>query len=172
MSTHASASHRPLQLPALAGWLVLTFIFAAIGAYASAQAQDFYLQLDRPDWAPPAWLFGPAWTALYLLMAIAAWRVQRAAADGSASASARPELTLYTVQLAVNALWTWLFFSWHLGAWAFAEILVLWVLIGATIVAFWRRDRWAGLLLVPYIAWVSFATCLCYSIWQRNPAVL
>ncbi len=166
MSTHASASQRPMQLPALAGWLVLTFIFAAIGAYASAQAADFYLRLDRPDWAPPAWLFGPAWSTLYLLMAIAAWRVQRTAG------SARPELTLYTVQLAVNALWTWLFFGWHLGAWAFAEILVLWVLIAATIVAFWRRDRWAGLLLLPYLAWVSFATCLCYSIWQRNPAVL
>ncbi|NYE59996.1 tryptophan-rich sensory protein [Duganella sp. 1224] len=166
MSTHASAPHRPWQLPALAGWLVLTFLFAAIGAYASAQAADFYLQLDRPAWAPPAWLFGPAWTVLYLLMGIAAWRVQRA------PGSTRAELTLYTVQLAANALWTWLFFAWHLGAWAFAEILLLWVLIAATIAAFWRRDRWAGVLLVPYIAWVSFATCLCYSIWQRNPGVL
>jgi tryptophan-rich sensory protein len=168
MSTHTSAPHHPLQLPALAGWLILTFIFAAIGAYASAQAADFYLQLDRPAWAPPAWLFGPAWSALYLLMAIAAWRVQRTAI----TASARPALTLYVVQLAANALWTWLFFGWHLGAWAFAEILLLWVLIAATIVAFWRRDRVAGLLLVPYIGWVSFATCLCYSIWQRNPSVL
>lgn len=168
MSTHTSAPHRPLQLPALAGWLILTFIFAAVGAYASAQAADFYLQLDRPPWAPPAWLFGPAWSALYLLMAIAAWRVQRTAT----TASARPALTLYVVQLAANALWTWLFFGWHLGAWAFAEILLLWVLIAATIVAFWRRDRLAGLLLVPYIGWVSFATCLCYSIWQRNPSML
>jgi tryptophan-rich sensory protein len=168
MSTHTSAPHRPLQLPALAGWLILTFIFAAIGAYASAQAADFYLQLDRPAWAPPAWLFGPAWSALYLLMAIAAWRVQRTAT----TTSARPALTLYVVQLAANALWTWLFFGWHLGAWAFTEILLLWVLIAATIVAFWRRDRVAGLLLVPYIGWVSFATCLCYSIWQRNPSVL
>ncbi|MYN25015.1 TspO/MBR family protein [Duganella levis] len=168
MSTHTSAPHRPLQLPALAGWLILTFIFAAIGAYASAQAADFYLQLDRPTWAPPAWLFGPAWSALYLLMAIATWRVQRTAT----TASARPALTLYVVQLAANALWTWLFFAWHMGAWAFAEILLLWVLIAATIVAFWRRDRVAGFLLVPYIGWVSFATCLCYSIWQRNPSVL
>ncbi|QJD93304.1 tryptophan-rich sensory protein [Duganella dendranthematis] len=168
MSTQTAAPHRPLQLPALAGWLILTFIFAAIGAYASAQAADFYLQLDRPAWAPPAWLFGPAWSALYLLMAISAWHVQRTATN----ASARPALTLYVVQLAANALWTWLFFGWHLGAWAFAEILLLWVLIAAIIVAFWRRDRVAGLLLVPYIGWVSFATCLCYSIWQRNPSVL
>lgn len=168
MSTHADIHHRPLRLPALGGWLLLTFIFAAIGAYASASAGEFYMQLDRPAWAPPAWLFGPAWSALYLLMAIAAWRVQRAARPGDA----KPALTLYVVQLAANALWTWLFFAWHRGAWAFVEILVLWALIAATIVAFGRRDKTAGLLLLPYIAWVSFATCLCYSIWQRNPAVL
>lgn len=168
MTTHTTSPHRTLQLPALGGWLVLTFIFAAIGGYASSQAPEFYQQLDRPGWAPPPWLFGPAWTALYLLMAIAAWRVQRVAG----AASARKELTLYVVQLAVNALWTWLFFAWHLGAWAFAEILLLWLLIAATIRAFWRRDRWAGLLLVPYIGWVTFATCLCYAVWQRNPALL
>ncbi|MTV36523.1 TspO/MBR family protein [Duganella radicis] len=168
MTAHATAPHRPLHLPALAGWLLLTFIFAAIGAYASAQAADFYLLLDRPSWAPPAWLFGPAWTALYLLMAIAAWRVQRVAAPGTA----RAELTLYVAQLAVNALWTWLFFAWHHGAAAFGDIILLWLLIAATIVAFWRRDRWAGVLLAPYIGWVSFATCLCYAIWQRNPALL
>jgi tryptophan-rich sensory protein len=167
MSSNATAPHRPLQLPALAGWLLLTFVFAAIGAFASSQAADFYQQLDRPAWAPPAWLFGPAWSLLYLLMAIAAWRVQRTSVS-----TARSALTLYVVQLVANALWTWLFFSWRLGALAFAEILVLWLLIAATIRAFGRHDRWAALLLVPYIAWVSFATCLCYSIWQRNPALL
>ena len=76
------------------------------------------------------------------------------------------------VQLALNALWTWLFFAWRQGAWAFVEILVLWLLIAATIRAFRRRDRIAGLLLVPYIVWVSYAIALCYSIWQRNPSVL
>ncbi|NGZ87210.1 TspO/MBR family protein [Duganella aceris] len=168
MSIHADSHHRPLRLPSLGGWLLLTFAFAAIGAYASAQAGAFYMQLDQPAWAPPAWLFGPAWSTLYLLMAIAAWRVQRTAPPDDA----RPVLVLYVVQLAVNALWTWLFFAWHRGAWAFAEILLLWVLIAATIVAFRRHDKIAALLLVPYIAWVSFATCLCYSIWQRNPAAL
>lgn len=166
MRTHVQP--RPLQLPALGYWLLLTFVFAAIGGYASSQAGAFYAQLDRPDWAPPAWLFGPAWTALYLMMAVAAWRVQRAAGAGGAL----PELTLYAVQLVFNALWTWLFFAWQLGAWSFAEILLLWLLIAATIRAFWRRDRGAGMLLLPYIAWVSFATCLCYSIWQRNPTIL
>lgn len=167
MSLPSHAQDKPLRLPALAGWLLITFAFAAIGAYASAQAGAFYLALDRPAWAPPAWLFGPAWSVLYLLMAVAAWRVQRAATPDNA----RPALILYVVQLAANALWTWLFFAWQRGAWSFAEILLLWTLIAATIIVFSRRDRIAGLLLVPYIAWVSFATCLCYSIWQRNPGV-
>ena len=101
-------------------------------------------------------------------MAVAAWRVYRTASERSV----RPELTLYVVQLALNALWSWLFFAWHNGPLAFAEIIVLWVAIAATIVAFGRRDRVAGLLLLPYIAWVTFAGALCYSIWQRNPGVL
>jgi len=167
MPPPSHAQDKPLRLPALAGWLLITFAFAAIGGYASAQAGVFYLGLERPAWAPPPWLFGPAWSVLYLLMAVAAWRVQRAATPDNA----RPALLLYVVQLAANALWTWLFFAWQRGAWAFAEILLLWMLIAATIVMFSRRDRIAGLLLVPYIAWVSFATCLCYSIWQRNPGV-
>lgn len=168
MTSNAATHSRPLKLSALAGWLLLTFAFAAIGAYASAQASGFYLQLDRPAWAPPAWLFGPAWSVLYLLMGIAAWRVQRTAGERSV----RPEMTLYVAQLALNSLWTWLFFAWHKGAWAFVEILLLWVLIAATIRAFGRRDKVAGLLLLPYLLWVSYATALCYSVWQRNPAVL
>lgn len=166
MTTHAHP--RPLQLPALAGWLVLTFMFAAIGALATAQAGEFYLQLERPSWAPPPWLFGPAWTVLYALMAVAAWRVQRTAP----LPSLRLEMGLFLVQLVLNSLWSWLFFAWHQGAAAFAEIIVLWLAIAATIVVFARRDRLAALLLLPYIAWVSFAGALCYSIWQRNPAVL
>ena len=168
MTPTAPTHAKPLQLPALAGWLLLTFAFAAIGAYASASAGEFYMRLDRPSWAPPAWLFGPAWSVLYLLMGIAAWRVQRTSAEGSV----RPELTLYVVQLALNALWTWMFFAWRQGAWAFVEILVLWLAIAATIRAFGRRDRIAGTLLIPYIVWVSYATALCYSIWQRNPSAL
>ncbi len=168
MTSQAHPPARPLQLPALAGSVVFTFLFAAIGAFATSQAGTFYAQLDRPEWAPPAWLFGPAWTVLYALMAVAAWRVYRTASIRSL----RPELTLYVVQLVLNALWSWLFFAWHNGPLAFAEIIVLWLAIAATIVAFGRRDRLAGLLLLPYIAWVTFAGALCYSIWQRNPGVL
>jgi len=168
MTTHTLPPSRPLQLPALAGWVVFTFVFAAIGAFATSQAGAFYQQLDRPAWAPPAWLCGPAWTVLYALMAVAAWRVYRTASERSV----RPELTVYVVQLALNALWSWLFFAWHHGPLAFAEIIVLWLAIAATIVGFRRRDRVAGLLLLPFIAWVTFAGALCYSIWQRNPGVL
>ena len=168
MTTHAHPPSRSLQLPALAGSLVFTFVFAAIGAFATSQAGQFYQQLDRPQWAPPGSLFGPAWTVLYALMAVAAWRVYRTGVERSV----RPELTLYVAQLVLNALWSWLFFAWHNGPLAFVEIIVLWLAIAATIVAFGRRDRLAGLLLLPYIGWVTFAGALCYSIWQRNPALL
>jgi benzodiazapine receptor len=164
----APASMQPARaaLPALLGWLVLTYAFAALGAIASARAAQFYAQLSRPDWAPPGWLFGPVWTALYLLMALAAWRVGR-----SGIRRAAPALWLYMAQLALNSLWTWLFFAWHLGALSFACIVVLWVLIAATCAVFARRDRLAGMLLWPYLAWVSFAGALCFSVWQRNPAL-
>ncbi|MYM67603.1 tryptophan-rich sensory protein [Pseudoduganella sp. FT55W] len=149
----------------LVAWIALTAGFAALGAAGSASAPVFYAQLDQPSWAPPAWLFGPAWTLLYLLMAVAAWRIAR-------TEHAKPALQLYVAQLVLNALWSWLFFAWHQGALAFACIIVLWLMIAATIVVFKRRDRIAAALLLPYIGWVSFATALCFSIWQRNPGML
>jgi benzodiazapine receptor len=156
------------QLLGFAGWLVLTFAAAAIGAVASAQARTFYLQLIRPEWAPPGWLFAPVWTALYLMMAIAAWLVWRDHGFRRAGGA----LTLFVVQLAANAVWTWLFFVWHQGALAFAEILLLWALIAATTIAFRRLHAWAAALLLPYLAWVSFAAALTYATWQLNPAIL
>lgn len=151
----------------LAGWLALSYAAAAIGAIASAHAPSFYLQLARPGWAPPAGAFGPVWTALYGLMGIAAWLAWRAAGQRWSAA-----LSLFVVQLAVNALWSWLFFRWRLGGWAFADILVLDALVAATLVAFWRIRRGAGLLLVPYLAWICFATALTWAVWQGNPGVL
>ena len=159
---------RQRQIVGLIGWLFVSFIAAAIGAAASVHAGLFYTRLDRPDWAPPPWLFGPVWTVLYALMGIAAWLVWRV--DGfRANKSA---LTLFLVQLALNALWSWLFFGWHRGALAFANILVLWVLIAATLVAFWRSRPLAGALLAPYLLWVSFASVLNYSVWQLNTQIL
>jgi tryptophan-rich sensory protein len=159
---------RNRQLLGLVGWLVASFIAAAIGAAASIQAGAFYARLVRPDWAPPANVFGPVWTVLYLLMGLAAWLVWR---EGGFRAR-RLALGLFLAQLAVNALWSWLFFGWHLGALAFADIVLLWGLLVATLVAFWRVRPVAGALLVPYLLWVSFATALSYSVWQHNPQLL
>lgn len=156
------------QLVGLIGWLVTCFVASAIGALASIRAGSFYLSLDRPEWAPPASVFGPVWSVLYAMMAIAAWLVWR---EGGFR-RARPALTLFLVQLALNALWSWLFFAWRLGALAFVDILLLWVLIVATLIAFWRIRPLAGALLVPYLLWVSFAAALNYAIWQLNPGVL
>jgi len=156
------------QAVGLLCWLLTTFAFAAVGALASTQAQAFYGQLVRPAWAPPAWLFAPVWTALYLLMAIAAWLVWRAHGLRRAGVA----LSLFIVQLAANSLWTWLFFVWHQGAVAFAEVLFLWALIVATIVAFRRLHARAALLLLPYMAWVAFACALTYAAWKLNPGIL
>ncbi len=152
----------------LVGWLVVAFIAAAIGAVASVQAASFYGQLAQPSWAPPASVFGPVWSVLYAAMGIAAWLVWR---EGGFAARRRA-LTVFLVQLAVNALWSWLFFAWHRGALALADIALLWVLIVATIVLFWRVRPLAGALLLPYLAWVSFASALNYAVWQLNPQVL
>jgi len=141
------------QIAGLVASLALVFIAAGIGATASLDAGPFYNQLDRPGWAPPPSVFGPVWTVLYASMGIAAWLIWR---SGSFRAT-RFALSLFLVQLAPNALWSWLFFRWHRGALAFADIIALWILIGATIIAFWRIRSLPGALLVPYWLWVSFA---------------
>jgi len=156
------------QVLGLIAWLAVTFAAAAVGGFASADAAGFYGKLARPEWAPPAWLPAPVWSALYLLMAIAAWLIWRERGFRNASST----LSLFLVQLAANALWTWLFFVWHLGALAFAEIVVLWLLVLGTVVAFWRVRPLAGALLLPYLGWVAFASALTYSVWKRNPGVL
>ncbi len=149
-------------------WLLVTFAAAGIGGVASASAGDFYQTLVRPAWAPPGWLFGPVWSALYLLMGVAAWLVWRE----RGFSNARAPLFAFIAQLVANALWTWLFFVWREGALAFAEILVLWVLIAVTIALFWRVSRVAAALLLPYLAWVSFALALTLATWRLNPGLL
>jgi translocator protein len=147
------------------GWLIVSFTAAAIGAVASINAAEFYQTLTLPTWAPPAWLFGPVWALLYLLMAVAAWIIWRARGFG-------PALALFLIQLAANALWSWLFFAWKLGAASFVEILILWLLIIATIVAFYRVRPRAAALLIPYLLWVTFAAALNFTTWQMNPHLL
>jgi translocator protein len=159
---------RKMQLLGLIGWFTACFLTGGIGAIASVNAATFYAQLFRPSWAPPAWLFGPVWSALYFLMALAAWLVWRK--HGFAGAGFA--LKLFIAQLLVNALWSWLFFAWHLGAIAFTEIILLWLIIVATIRAFWYLHRAAALLMAPYLAWVSFATVLAFAMWRLNPTIL
>ena len=162
------AMKRSSQALGLLGWVAVTFAAAALGAWASTSAASFYASLTLPAWAPPAGVFGPVWTLLYAMMAVAAWLVWRE----RSWRGARPALTLYLVQLAVNALWSWLFFGWKLGALAFADILVLIVLVCATILGFLRIQRAAAVLLLPYLAWISFASALNFAVWRANPGVL
>ena len=110
----------------------ITFAAAAVGGWASANAPGFYALLNKPSWAPPAAVFGPVWTVLYLLMAVAAWLVWKE----SRAREVRRALSFYLLQLALNALWTWVFFAWRQGGWALAEIVVLWILILITLAAF------------------------------------
>ena len=156
------------QIVGLIGWLLLSFAASAIGALASVRAATFYQQLSQPSWAPPSWVFGPVWLVLYALMGIAAWLVSR---EGGWPRQHRV-LTLFITQLAINALWSWLFFAWHLGALAFADIVALWLLLVATLIGFWRVRPLAGMLLVPYLCWVSFAAMLNYAVWDLNPQIL
>lgn len=154
------------QLIGLAGWLVVAFAAAAVGAVASVDAASFYAQLSKPSWAPPGWVFGPVWSALYTLMGVAAWLVWRSPAPSAAA------LSWFVAQLAANALWSWLFFAWHRGALAAVEVLLLLALIVVTIAAFRRSSRLAALLLVPYLLWVGFASALTWAVWRSNPGLL
>ena len=165
---------RSQQLIGLAGWMALCFATAGAGAVASANAKTFYSGLVQPAWAPPGWLFGPVWTLLYTLMAVAAWLVwlQGPQRRHGHNPSTRAALLLFLAQLLANALWSWVFFAWRNGALAMAEVLLLWCLVAATTLVFWRVRRLAGVLLLPYLAWVSLATALTFSVWQRNPGLL
>ena len=154
------------NLLGLVGWLAAAFAAGAVGAAASVDASSFYAQLAKPPWAPPAWVFGPVWSALYALMGIAAWLVWRS------PGTHRAALGLFGAQLAANSLWSWLFFGWHRGALAAVEVLVLLALIVATMVGFWRVRRAAAWLLAPYLLWVCFASALTWAVWRRNPGLL
>ncbi|HEY4530175.1 MAG TPA: TspO/MBR family protein [Luteimonas sp.] len=159
---------RKQQFIGLVGWLVATGIAAFLGSMASRRSEDFYGELVQPSWAPPPDVFGPVWTVLYILMAIAAWLVWRR----GGFAHARTALVLFLVQLVVNALWSWLFFAWRMGAAAFVDIALMWVLVAATMAAFWRHSRLAAALLLPYLAWITFAGALNLRLWQLNPNIL
>jgi benzodiazapine receptor len=139
--------------------LLVAFAAAAIGGIATTQNLiPWYAGLTKPSWTPPNWLFGPVWSALYTLMGIAAWLVWRRGRDGAPNIAI--PLGWFLLQLALNALWSWLFFGWHLTGPAFAEILLLWLAILATIFSFRRISSLAAVLLVPYLIWVTYASAL------------
>jgi translocator protein len=152
----------------LVGWLLFTFLGAISGAVTAQAAALFYGQLDKPRWAPPAWLFGPAWSLLYPMMGVAAWTIWRDYGFSGAPVA----LGLYVVQLALNAAWSWFFFVRRNGREATIEVLLLWIAIVATLIAFWPLSRSAGILFIPYLLWVTFATALTVSVWRRNPGLL
>lgn len=147
---------------ALAGWLALCFGAASLGAVF--MPGEWYASLKKPSWNPPAWIFAPVWSALYAMMAVAAWLVWK---RGGFSAQRKP-LGLFLTQLALNAIWTPLFFGLHWPGIAFAEIILLWLAIAATLVAFLPVNRVAAWLLAPYLAWVSFAATLNFALWRLN----
>lgn len=136
-----------------------------LGAMATTPEIDgWYQTIEKPDWNPPGYVFGPVWTILYVLMAIAAWLVWRA----EGFRAAKIPLILFKVQLLLNVCWSWIFFGLHQPGWAFAEIVILWLAIATTTAAFFNRSKLAGTLMVPYLAWVTFAMALNFAIWQLN----
>lgn len=145
----------------LLGWLLLSFSAASPGVLFVPG--DWYAALKKPSWNPPAWVFGPVWTALYTMMAVSAWLVWK-----QEERAQRRALTPFLIQWVLNAAWTPLFFGWHRMGAAFGEILLLWGAILWTIAAFWRVQRVAAGLLIPYLFWVTFAAFLNYTLWKMN----
>jgi tryptophan-rich sensory protein len=162
-STETPASHKTALL-------IFVLTAQAVGAAASLvttpNIASWFPDLVKPSFLPPDWLFAPVWVALYLLMAVAAWRVWRVRGLKSAP------LVLYAIQLTLNFAWSFIFFGAHRLGPALAEIVTLLIFIVATAIAFWRADRLAGAMMLPYIAWVSFATLLNYEFWILNGARL
>jgi tryptophan-rich sensory protein len=149
----------------LLGWLVLCFLVAGISGRATVhEIPGWYRTLNRPSFAPPNWVFGPVWTLLYALMSVAAWRISLAPPSTLRNAA----LALFILQLALNFAWSLIFFRQHAIGFAFAEVLVLWAFIGSTTILFSRLSSLAAWLMVPYWAWVSFASLLNGAFWRLN----
>jgi len=152
-----------VEIPSL-----LVFVLACAAAATPGivfRPGAWYRALAKPSWCPPDWLFGPVWLVLYISLAVSGWLIwRRAGLDGAA-----PALSIYTVQLVLNSLWSTVFFGLRRPDLAFAEIVVLWSSVLATIAAFFPIDATAAYILIPYAAWVSFAVLLNFSVWRLNP---
>jgi tryptophan-rich sensory protein len=158
---------RARALAGLAAFVAVNVAVSALGGWATAASVGTWYQgLAKPAFNPPDWVFAPVWSALYLMIAIAGWRAWR-----RAGAQARGALTVYAVQLALNLSWSFVFFGARLIGPALAVIAALLAAIAANAFLFWRIDRWAGALLVPYAAWVAFAAALNAALWRLNPGL-
>ena len=122
---------------------------------------DWYVALSKPDWTPPGWLFGPVWTILYVMIAIAGWLVWQRAGVAAV-------FWVWLAQLAFNMAWSWIMFGQQQIGWAFADIVLLWISIVLFLVLAWPASQTAALLFLPYLAWVSFAAALNFTIWRLN----
>jgi translocator protein len=150
------------NLLGFAGWVALSFAAAWVGS--RFMPGEWYAALAKPAWNPPNWIFAPVWTVLYLVMGVAAGLVWRQAGFSGASAA----LSLFVVQLVLNALWSYLFFGLQRLDLALFDIVVLWGAILAVAVLFWGANRLAGALMIPYLAWVGFASVLNFVLWRLN----
>lgn len=146
---------------------LVTFVAALIGAIASIGAKEYYAALNQPAFAPPGAVFAPVWSILFLLMGIAAYRIW---SYGLSYPGVKPALVLYLMQLILNFTWSILFFGTENILGALIEIVFLLIFIIITLAAFSKVDKWAAILLVPYLLWVGFATILNASIWLLNAA--
>jgi len=147
-------------------WMLLPFLglcAAAATTGALFQPGEWYRRIAKPSWTPPDWLFGPAWTVLYGCITVAGWLIWR---DGGGFAAVVP-LVLWLVQLLLNAAWSWLFFGLRRPDLALWDSAAMWLAILATAIAAYPINAWAFWLLVPYLAWVGFATALNRAIWLR-----
>jgi tryptophan-rich sensory protein len=142
--------------------LVICFAVAGLGSLATTpNIPTWYATLNKPSWNPPNWLFGPVWTALYAMMAVAVWLVWKKTGWNTA-------VIIFAVQLALNLAWSFIFFGFHQPGLAFLEIVLLWLAIAATILMFFQVSTVAASLLIPYLLWVSFAAALNFTIWRLN----
>ena len=147
----------------LAGFIILCLSVGGVSGFVTVQSvQDWFPTLHKPFFNPPSWIFGPVWTLLYIMMAVAAWRVWL---EGSI---AKPALNLFFVQLVLNFFWTIIFFGMKNISLALVEIIALWIMIALTLRAFIKIAKPAGWMMAPYLAWVSFATLLNASLWWLN----
>ncbi|MFA6489583.1 MAG: TspO/MBR family protein [Candidatus Micrarchaeia archaeon] len=154
------------NLPVLAGFILLSLLAGAIGSLFTFSAiPAWYFTLVKPSFAPPNWLFGSVWTTLYVLIGISAYLVWQ---KGYQKKPIRFALGIFIIQLILNALWSILFFGLRSPLYGLVEIIFLWLAIAYCIKLFWKIDRRAAYLLIPYIAWVSFASLLTYAIWALN----